>query len=47
MGSVACVYLALERRMVMVMSMGVGAKMSDLFRSKVTMLAIILSISLW
>ena len=44
MGGVACVCLGLEGRMVMGMS--VEAKMSDSFRSKVTMLTIILSISL-
>ena len=44
MSGVGCVYLGLEGRMVMVMS--VEAKMSDSFRSKVTMLTIILSIIL-
>ena len=45
MGGVGCVYLGLEGRMVMVMS--VEAKVSDSFGSKVTMLTITLSISLW
>ena len=45
MGGVACVYLGLEGRMVVRMS--VEAKMSDSFRSKVTMLTINLNISLW
>ena len=45
MGGDGFVYLGLEGRMVMRMS--VETKVSDSFRSKVTMLTINLNISLW